>query len=182
MIVVSEGLTAVKDKRLAGLLGKCRGRFSTPVFNEIAGHVPLPFVEVVFLRDGDDGRVATLLIPRPDNDEFWPGMWHTPGTALRNTDFEREDKNPLNGALERIRGEVGGDFLYPPVFVGNFFVLARRGAGVAAAYYTGFSGERREDNKWYPVEKLVNYHNFIQEQLPFVLAAAEKFKVRRRIE
>ena len=115
----TEGLTSEEDDQLVHLLSKWTGgRISTPVFTQLAGMIPQPIVEVVFLRVNNE-KLETLLIPRPEDDIVWPGMVHTPGTALRAADFHREDRYPLDGAFERIRREVNNQFAYPPTFAGR---------------------------------------------------------------
>src|SRR3989344_9021208 len=131
----TEGLTPEEDKRLADLLSKWNGgRISTTVFTELARMIPQPIVEVVVLRN-NGGTIETLLIPRPADDLVWPGMYHTPGAALRTSDFHRDDQNPLSGPFERIqRGELGSNFAYTPIFAGRLHRLADRGPEVAEIY------------------------------------------------
>src|SRR3989344_6602364 len=133
--IPTEGLTLEEDRRLVELLNKWNGgRISTPAFTEIARMSPQPIVEVVIFRM-IEGRLETLLIPRPEDDVVWPGMYHTPGAALRAADFHREDQNPLNGPFERIqRGELGSNFAYTPIFAGRLHRLADRGPEVAEIY------------------------------------------------
>ena len=131
----TDGLTLEEDGELARLLSKWNGgRISTPVFTELARMIPQPIVEVVLFR-GNDNVLETLLIPRPADDIVWPGMLHTPGAAVRTSDFRREDKNPLNGVFERIqRGELNSDFAYTPVFADRLHRLGDRGPEVAEVY------------------------------------------------
>src|SRR3989344_8093896 len=99
----TDGLTLEEDQKLAQLLSKWKGgRISTPVFTELAKMTPQAIVEVVLFRF-NNGELETLLIPRPDDDIVWSGMIHTPGTALRVSDFLREDLNHPNVAFERLQ-------------------------------------------------------------------------------
>ncbi len=177
---VTDGLTLEEDRELARLSSKWKGgRISTPVFTEIAKMTPQAIVEVVLLRV-NDGQLETLLIPRPDDDIIWPGMVHTPGTALRLSDFLREDQNPLNGAFERLQGgELNSKFAYEPVFVGRLHRRTYvRGAEVAEIYMTELAeGSALQIGQvWYPVDKLIANPIFIQHQLSHVNLAAEHYR------
>lgn len=174
----TDGLTLEEDRELTKLLSKWKGgRISTPVFTELAKMSPQAIVEVVLFRM-NNGQLETLLISRPDDDIIWPGMYHTPGAALRASDFYREDQNPLNGAFERIQGsELNNEFKYPPIFVGRLHRFAERGAEVAEIYVTELKEDSnlQPDHIWYPVEQLANNPNFIQGQLGHVNLAAEQY-------
>jgi|GEM_PF-1057088 hypothetical protein len=176
----TDGLSLEEDRKLVELLSKWKGgRISTPVFTEIARMIPQPIVEVVLFRESE-GVLETLLIPRPVDDIVWPGMYHTPGTALRASDYSREDQNPLNGSFERIQnGEIEGKFRSAPIFIGRLYGLSRRGPSVSEIYFTELAdGFDRPHHLWYPVDKLAENPQFIQEQLKHVLWAAEQYKNR----
>lgn len=164
----TEGLTPKEDQELAALLSKWTGgRISTPVFTELARMIPQPIVEVVVFRKNGE-TLETLLILRPEDDIVWPGMYHTPGAALRTADFYRDDNNPLNGPFERIqRGELSSEFKQEPEFVGRMHRLATRGPEVAEIYMAQLSDGVMVsgDYIWYPVGDLSNNPKFIQHQL-----------------
>ena len=177
----TDGLTLEEDRQLADLLKKWNGgRISTPVFTELARIIPQPIVEVVLFRMNGD-VLETLLIPRPADDIVWPGMYHTPGAALRRADFLREDQNPLNGVFERIqKGELNSKFAYTPFFAGRLHRLADRGPEVAEVYFTELPEVSSiEHHVWYPIDQLSENPQFIQHQLPHVLLAAEKYRQYR---
>ena len=170
----TDGLTLEEDGELARLLSKWNGgRISTPVFTELARMIPQPIVEVVLFRKNGE-ILETLLIPRPADDIVWPGMLHTPGAAIRTSDFHREDQNPLNGVFERIQhGELNSDFAYTPVFAGRIHRLGDRGPEVAEVYFTELpEGSYQQHHVWYPVDKLAENPKFIQHQLGHVMIAA----------
>lgn len=173
----TEGLTLEEDQKLAVLLSKWTGgRISTPVFTELARMIPQPIVEVVILRM-NEGRLETLLIPRPEDDIVWPGMFHTPGTAIRRTDFLREDRNPLNGVFERIqRGELNNEFVQMPTYAGRMYRMSERGPDVSEIYIASIN-ENLSDSRqiWYPVDGLENNPSFIQSQLGHVKLAADYY-------
>lgn len=174
----TEGLTLSEDRELTALLSKWTGgRISTPIFTELARMIPQAIVEVVVFRM-NEGKLETLLIPRPEDDIVWPGMFHTPGAALRTSDFYRVDNNPLNGPFERIqRGELGAEFKESPTFAGRLHRLGGRGPEVAEVYIAELPDEAnsQQNHIWYPVEDLGNNSKFIQHQLGHVLIAASKY-------
>lgn len=173
----TDGLALEEDRELAKLLSKWNGgRISTPVFTELARMIPHPIVEVVLFRKNGE-VLETLLIPRPADDIVWPGMLHTPGAAIRTSDFYREDQNPLNGVFERIQaGELNSDFAYTPVFAGRLHRLGGRGPEVVEVYFTELPEESHQQHYvWYPVDKLAENPKFIQHQLGHVSIAAEQY-------
>lgn len=181
--IITDGLTPEEDQELAQLLSKWTGGvISTPVFTKLARMIPQPIIEVVFFR-GIGENTETLLIPRPPDDILWPGKLHTPGTALRASDFSRGDGDPLKGALERIHKEVGNEFAYPPTFVERLHRLGERGPGVAEIYISGLLEEAnlQSGQLWYAVWQLSSHPNFIQHQLGHVVLAAD-FYARRLIQ
>ena len=174
----TEGLTLEQDRQLVELLKLWPGGpISTPAFTELARMIPQPIVEVVVLRKNGD-RLETLLIPRPDDDIVWPGMYHTPGAALRAADFKRDDGNPLNGPFERIqRAELGSEFNAIPSFAGRIHRLGDRGPEVAEIYVAELLVDIHspQNHIWYPVEDLAENPKFIQGQLGHVRLAASKY-------
>ena len=107
------------------------GILPEPVFHQVARLSVLSIVELVPLRSTAGGQTEVLLTQRPITDHYWPGMFHTPGTALRSTD------SCYNDAISRIlTDELGHPQLAsPPTFVGNLLHRVRRGTESAAIYY-----------------------------------------------
>jgi len=177
--IATDGLTVEEDHQLVSLLSKWTGgRISTPVFTELARIIPQPIVEVVLFRK-NDGVIETLLIPRPKDDIVWPGMVHTPGTAIRASDYQRDDKNPLSGAFDRIQhGELHGEFEGDPIFAGRLYRDGDRGPEVVDVYIAELAEnfELLEGQEWCPVDKLPENPKFIQGQLGHVLFATKFLK------
>lgn len=176
--IPTEGLTIKEDQQLTELLKKWSGgQISTPVFTEMARIIPQSVVELTVFRK-NNGVLETLIIPRPENDIVWPGMTHTPGTAMRATDFKTEGKNPLEAAIDRIKNrELHCEFAYTPIYGGNFRRLVERGAEIGEAYFTELSNKSMESHfQWYPVDKLSENPNFIQHQVGHIKTAAEAYK------
>jgi len=173
----SEGLTLEEDRQLTFLLHKCSGGFSDPVYTEMAGKLPQPIIELVVLRT-NNGVLETLLIPRPKNDIVWRDMFHTPGTALRNRDYEIEGKNPLEVAFKRLQhNEVKSEFAYVPKYVGKVHRTCDRGKEAADVFFTELAeNSNNESHIWYPVDQLAENPKFIPHQLGHVLMAAEHYQ------
>ncbi len=175
----TDGLTPEEDRELVKLLSKWKGgKISTPVFTELARIIPQSIVEVVLFRE-NDGFLETLLIPRPKNDIVWPGMMHTPGTARRASDYRRADKEPLNGAFERIQhGELHGKFADTPIFAGRLDRDGDRGPENVEVYVADMKEnfELLEGQEWYRVDKLSENSKFIQGQLGHVFLAVDFLK------
>lgn len=175
----TDGLTLKEDQKLSELLSKWKGgRLSTPVFTEIARIQPQPIVEVVVLRE-NNGIVETLLIPRPKDDIVWPEMLHSPGCAIRSSDFERKDNNPLNGAFERLQNkEINSQFKYQPIFVDRLYRKVDRGNEVAEIFFTELPESSNQENyNWYPVDKLDQNPKMIQHQIEHIKLATEQYKI-----
>lgn len=179
----TEGLTLEEDRRLADLLKKLsKGPISTPVYTEIARIIPQSIVEVVIFRENNN-TIETLLIPRPKDDIVWPNMLHTPGSAIRRSDFYRPDQNPLNGVFERIKNkEISSEFAFSPKYVSRLYRNADRGPEVADIYFTELSKDSDTDSYiWCPIDQLSNNPRFIQHQLEHVLLAAQQYQQYKNI-
>lgn len=179
-ITITDGLTLEEDQQLSQLLSKWAGGvLSTPVFTQLARIIPQPIIEVVIFRVSNE-TLETLLIPRPQDDILWPGMFHTSGTILRRSDFLRDDQSPLNGAFERIKREINNDFASPPTFVGRLHRLSERGPDVSEVYIADLleNLSLQPSQIWYPVEQLPTNPNFIQAQMGHVRLAAESYNRR----
>jgi len=174
----TEGFTPKEDQQLVDILKKLKGeRISTPVYTELARILPQTTVEITIFRIKNN-IIETLLISRPKDDIVWPNMLHTPGSAIRASDFDRPDQNPLNGAFARIQQEISNnEFLFIPRPVGHLYRKVKRGAEVADIYFTEIPDNSDKDSYvWYPVDKLSQNPRFIQHQLEHVLLAATQYQ------
>jgi hypothetical protein len=64
-----------------------RGYLPQPLFVAVASKIVTPTLELVILKKVNE-QTQVLLTKRPDDDKFWPGEWHIPGTVIRSTDTE----------------------------------------------------------------------------------------------
>jgi ADP-ribose pyrophosphatase YjhB (NUDIX family) len=103
------------------------------IFQEIARLTALPIVEVVPVRQVDNGRIQVLLTQREPDDALWPAMWHNPGTVIRATD---EAGNYVD-AMRRIFSEELDLAVVPELhFVTSFLHKTRRGTESTQIYWT----------------------------------------------
>ena len=110
------------------------GYLPQEIFHQIARLSVTAIVELVPLIQTSSG-VAVLLTRRPDDDQYWPGMLHTPGTAIRSNDASYKE------ALRRILTDelVGVRLAGAPKFLGNILHRVARGTESAAVYYVELS-------------------------------------------
>jgi hypothetical protein len=160
-------------KQAAELLAKFEpGFLPYPVFEQIARLVALPIVEFIPLRH-NDGETEVLLIERPADDQFWPGMLHTPGTVIRATDHS-EGKQENWPAFSRIlEDELKGTTVSPPHYVGSIFHRSKRGVEQAQLYWVEVLDEPRV-GKFYPIEDLPK--ELMESQRSFIREAAKHFR------
>lgn len=154
------------------------GPLGDKLFTVLAGIIPQPIVEVVVLRE-NNGTLETVISPRPEGDIMWPGKMHSPGSAMRRSDFLRDSNDPLIGVFERIqRGELGIPFASRPTFVGMHYALSTRGPVVSQIFVTLLPAEVELPTTctWYPIDELGEHPSFIQEQLPFMQQVAAYFR------
>jgi|SRR3989344_2217825 len=179
---ITDGLGPGEDEIAIGVLRKvnANGRLGRKLFTEIARIIPQPIVEIVVLRMRD-GRVETLLIPRPEGDPVWPGMVHSPGVAIRNSDLREEgvDSAPVS-AVERVESEIGNPLLAEPELVGVYNQKTRRGGVASQIYFAEIAPDAGlpEGAFWHPVDELPTLDNFIPDQYPFIELAARYYAHR----
>lgn len=139
------------------------------IFEQVARIVALPIIEFIPLRYINN-HIEVLLLRRPDNDRFWPGEWHTPGTIIRATDVGKSGEiwPPFNRIINE---ELDESIVSEPHFVGSIFHKSRRGAEHAQLFWveiiTANTGE------FFPLSKLP--HNFLMSQRSFVEQAAANY-------
>lgn len=83
-------LEGMNQDELADLAAACLeklepGRQPLPLFTQLARLVVTSTVEIVPFK-GTCESPKVLLAKRSDDDPWWPGQWHLPGTVLLTTD------------------------------------------------------------------------------------------------
>jgi len=143
-----------------------------PIFEQIARLVTLPIIEFIPLRF-HDGQVEVLLIERPADDPFWPGLLHTPGTVIRATDLHRPEADN-DVAFQRIlHDELKDTAIGQPHYVGSLFHQSKRGTEQAQLYWVEVTGEP-QIGKFYRVAELPA--SLIDSQVTFINAAALNYQ------
>lgn len=147
------------------------GFLPRPIFDQIARLITLPVVEFVPLRRGSEGVVEVLLLKRPDDDPFWPGLLHTPGTIVRATDLRPEADNEQ--AFNRIaHDELKDTKISRPHFVGSMLHKSKRGTEQAGLYWVKVTSDP-QIGEFYLVDNLPP--GLIDSQVVFIRAAARDF-------
>jgi hypothetical protein len=105
--LITDGLDSGDDQKVISILNKWKGGpLSDQLFTSLSKLTPQISAIITVFRKRDN-IVETLLLPRPSDDPLWPNMLNLPGKMFRAMDFKRDDKNPVNGPLERIqKGEL----------------------------------------------------------------------------
>ena len=107
------------------------------VFTELARLGGLDTVEVVPVRTSPDNDVSTevLLVRRPDDDKFWPGLLHVAGSVIREDDpiAHEHDYDP---ALSRAMQEMGTlSFTHEPIELETVHRRGRRSREVTVRFW-----------------------------------------------
>jgi hypothetical protein len=125
-------------QQLTALLRKLEpGFLPFDIFIEIARLTVLPIIEFVPLRM-QDGEVEVLLLPRSNDDKFWPGQLHTPGTVIRATDTDEG----THMAFDRIiKDELKDTELGAPYYVGSSLNKSKRGMEQLQIFWVEVKGE-----------------------------------------
>lgn len=161
------------EKTLVDLLKQLEpGFLSYEVFEQFARIVALPILECIPLRRAN-GVVEVLLIERPKDDPFWPGMLHTPGTVVRATDLN-SDHNSNWQAFDRVlKDELKDTPVGRPHFAGNQLRLSKRGTEQAQIYWLEVIGEPKV-GKFYDVTRLPA--SLVESQVAFIGLVVNSYK------
>jgi hypothetical protein len=120
------------------------GYLPEDIFLQMVRLMTVAVVELVPLRRRSDGTPEVLLVQRPQDDPYWPGMWHGPGTVLRPTD-KMESGHDYGDALGRLLGpggELDGvETRGEPVMVETERRRVARGDELAVIFYVEVTGE-----------------------------------------
>jgi len=141
-----------------------KGYLPFPLFVAVTSKVVTPTLELVILHE-IDGVMHVVLTRRPDDDTYWPGEWHVPGTVIRSTDtvgtfescFERIIHDELKGSVE----------ISTPEFVGVKFWDIKRGREVDQIFCVNAASvaELPDDIRLFPLDalpsNLMEHHNEI---------------------
>jgi len=177
-IKVTDGFTSGDDEKVVSILDKWNGGpLSDELFTRVSKmNVLVSAICVIFRKNGENTEV--LLLPRPNDDPTWPGLLNLPGKMFRPIDFERDDKNPINGPFERIqKDELNTKFKGSPKFSGIVFQDTKRGPIVALIYNAWVSkdSESNTDWNWIDVSKLKDLKNLLDTEMSAIEKALESY-------
>jgi hypothetical protein len=154
-------MTEAEQKQLLSLLEKLEpGFYPIEIFWQFARLSTMPTIEFVPFRYIGES-LEVLLLPRADDDKFWPGMMHIPGCVIRPNDT-RDD------VFARImHDELLDVSLGEPTFVATHVRKTTRGNEHAEIYCAEVLGEPKV-GKFYDVQSLPEniidvYRNLIAE-------------------
>lgn len=103
------------------------GMLPLAIFSQVARLVRLPIVNVIPVRrEASQDEIG--LIRRGDDDPWWPGQWHLPGTIIRSTDT-------LVSAIQRLlHEEIIASSYDEPIYQTFVFQRSKRGSSIVLVY------------------------------------------------
>lgn len=146
------------------------GALPLDIFIEVARLTTTPIIEVVPVRRGVNGETEVLLTERDQNDPIWAGMLHTPGTVVRASDNDPNNREAFTRILD---GELAGTLTGEPQFVYNFFHEVKRGKEQAQVYFVEVMGDPAS-GQFCPASNLPR--NTVDTQLEFIHKAVEAYE------
>ncbi len=173
--LITDGFNSGDDEKVVSILNKWKGGpLSDKLFTSVSKLTPQIATIIVVFRKTDN-VLETLLLPRPSDDPLWPNMLNLPGKMFRNVDFKRDDKNPVNGPLERIqKDELKTEFKKEDIkFAGLAFQSTLRGP-IMVLVHTVFVAEDFSGNSdwiWRDVTKLNDFMDMIPTEMDAIEVA-----------
>lgn len=132
-----------------------KGFLPYPLFMAITAKVVTPTLELAIFRNTSKG-LEILLTRRPDDDKYWPGEWHVPGTVIRSTDQEGSYKTCFERILsDELQGLVA---VSDPVWVKTEFWDMERGREIDQLHYAMalYVQDLPNDSAFFSVNELPN--------------------------
>jgi hypothetical protein len=130
-----------------------RGYLPYPLFIAITAKIVTPTLELAII-DGGSGKLQVLLVKRPDDDLYWPGQWHVPGTVIRSTDTE----GGFNSCFTRILDEElsGLVTINQPKRTSIEFWEVERGRELDQLFYSELISSQKlsENIQFFPFDRL----------------------------
>lgn len=174
--VVTDGLTVNEEQAIVTLLGGYRGgQLGSALFTRLARILPQPICEVVPYRVNKEG-VDLLVLRRPEGDHIWPGMYHTPGTAIRQSDFYPNEDGlvrPFDHALARLQNTEFGQNITQFRYAGKDARMVGRGPEFIEIFVAEVAADAKipSNCEWVSIHDLEGDPKFIDHQLSHIRAA-----------
>lgn len=165
-VTITDGFSPGDDEKVVSILSKWNGGIlSDKLFAEISKMTPqLSVIIIVFRKNGE--KLETLLLKRPDDDPVWPGILNLPGKMFRSIDFKREDKNPVNGPLERIQKDEIKMNLGLVKYVGLAFQNTLRGPIMVLVHVAFLPMDIMNENWiWRDVDTMDKFNDMIPTEI-----------------
>lgn len=151
------------------------GFYPYVLFKALCRLVAVPIVELVPLRQTQNGTIEVLLLERSEDDDIWPNEVHTPGTVVRATDAGAG----IDGVFRRIiQDELGGLKLTTPEFVTSLLHESKRSTEQAEVYWAEVL-EGPKQGYFCSVNNLPK--NIIDSQRTFIALAAASFTAHKSL-
>ncbi|MEK7570165.1 MAG: hypothetical protein AAB515_01850 [Patescibacteria group bacterium] len=155
-----------------------RDGFSPELFGSLARLTPQVAVETVALRQGSNNTIEVYMIQRPDDEPAYPGEKHSPGSILRNSDFENIDPCS-DGAYRRVIDRLAKREFHVGItnfdLVGEIFFEEERGSFNNRIFLVELDGEPT-GGAWYDIDNLpentIDHH--WEHIIPIAVAAYRK--------
>ncbi len=144
------------------------GSVSHELFVKLKEHTVSSNIELIPFRiNPETEQTEVLLIKRSEDDDFWHGEWHVPGTAFLPGENEHD-------AWERLFGEeLQGIERTEPTFITNHTQHVRRGTERVEIYWVEVLEEPKE-GQFFPVDKLPE--NTIEHHREVIELATNHFR------
>jgi hypothetical protein len=172
--LITDGFSEGDDETVVSILDKWKGGvLSDQLFTVVSKMMP-QVGEIIVVFRKNNSNLETLLLPRPEGDPIFSGMLNLPGKMFRAVDFKRDDKNPMNGPLERIqKDELKIDLPKAPEFAGVAFQDTKRGPIVVLVHVSELTMENpsQPDWIWRNVSNLKDSKDMIDTEMPAIEVA-----------
>lgn len=137
-------------------------RLPEPIFDGVLAVIPGTSMEVVPIYKDDKGELHVFLTKRSENDRFWPGEYHCPGSMVLNSDVVLGGTDHV---WKRLKAkEFERQDLGSPVFASPALLETKRGQEVALIYYVDIP-EDLKNGRYFLVnnlpENLIDHHKLI---------------------
>lgn len=153
-----------------------KGHLPYQLFMAVASKVVTPTLELLVIQDKGT-NVEILLTRRPDDDKYWPGQWHVPGTVIRSTDIEGSFDSCINRILtDELAGSVT---IAKPIFVSLEFWEVERGREIDQLFYVNVVNSKQlpENARFFPINKLPE--NLMRHHSEVIDKIIERYKEDR---
>ena len=164
---ITDGFNPGDDEIVISILKKWSGgQIGNELFYTIAGMMPTTGVVVVIIHNPSDPEI--IFVTRPSDDPLLKSQLNLPGKLFLNADFNRSDKFPANGPLERItKDEIESDFPKKPEYVGVSLNSDTRGSWAVLVYIIELENKSlyRGVGEWIKMSKISDRKDIIQTEV-----------------